>query len=62
MRALDEMAHNPFAGDVRRLRHELSAFRRRLGNWRILFDILPHARLVDVHDIERRTSKSYHKR
>jgi len=56
--ALAEMQENPFQGDIRKLQG-LPGFRRRVGNWRILFEIIPERRHVAVAAIERRTSTTY---
>jgi len=56
--ALAEMQHNPFGGDIRKLQG-LSGFRRRVGDWRIMFEVVPEARHVVVAAIERRTSTTY---
>ena len=56
------MEEDPFGGDVVRLHHERAAFRRRIGDWRILFDVDPEQRLVDVRDILRRTTTTYRRR
>jgi mRNA interferase RelE/StbE len=56
--ALGEMQQNPFQGDIRKLQG-LPGFRRRVGNWRILFEIVPERRHVIVAAIERRTSTTY---
>lgn len=57
--ALDAMEQDPFSGDVVRLKAQPVAWRRRVGDWRILFDIEPEKRRVLVHDILRRTSTTY---
>ncbi len=62
MRALDEMQRNPFTGDVARLTNQPSAFRRRVGDWRIFFDVDPARRVVAVTAIERRSTTTYRKR
>lgn len=59
MLALDEMRQNPFTGDIARLTNQASAFRRRVGDWRIFFDIDPENRVVEVTAIERRTTTTY---
>jgi mRNA-degrading endonuclease RelE of RelBE toxin-antitoxin system len=56
------MREDPTSGDVRPLRNERSAFRRRVGDWRIFFDLYPERRLVVIVAIERRTSTTYRKR
>jgi mRNA-degrading endonuclease RelE of RelBE toxin-antitoxin system len=60
--ALDSLAEDPSAGDVAPLRHERSAFRRRVGDWRIFFDLSPRERVVNVVAIERRTTTTYRRR
>ena len=56
--ALREMQRNPFQGDIRKLQG-LSGFRRRVGNWRVFFEIAPEQRHLVVTAIERRTSTTY---
>ncbi len=56
--ALGEMQQNPFQGDIRKLQG-LPGFRRRVGNWRIFFEIAVERRHVIVTAIERRTSTTY---
>lgn len=57
--ALEEMQYNPFSGDIVRLKSERSTWRRRVGSFRIFFDVYPDEQLVDVVDIDRRTSTTY---
>lgn len=56
--ALAEIQQDPFQGDIRKLQG-LPGFRRRVGNWRILFEVVPERRQVVVAAIERRTSTTY---
>jgi mRNA interferase RelE/StbE len=57
--AFQEMSADPFAGDVKALRGTEGAFRRRIGDWRILFDLHQHRRLIVVTGVKRRGSKTY---
>ena len=57
--ALDAMESDPLGGDVKRLRGERSAWRRRAGSYRIFFDVDPESLIVDIVDIARRTSTTY---
>ena len=59
LQSLDAMAVDPFSGDIVHLRKERSEWRPRVGNYRIFFDIYPSLQVVEVVDIERRTSKTY---
>jgi mRNA interferase RelE/StbE len=56
--ALGEMQQSPFKGDIRKLQG-LPGFRRRVGNWRILFEVVPERSHVVIAAIERRTSTTY---
>lgn len=56
--ALAEMEQNPFHGDIRKLQG-IPGFRRRVGNWRIIFELIPERKHVIVAEIVRRTSTTY---
>ena len=56
--ALVEMESDPFFGDIVKLKG-IAGFRRRVGAYRILFDLNLDARRIEVTDIARRTSTTY---
>ena len=57
--ALEAMQTDPFSGKIKRLKDERSAWRRRVGNYRIVYDVYPDSLTVEVVDIARRTSTTY---
>ena len=58
--ALNGMRDDPFAGDVTALRREYQGlFCRRVGSWRVIFELDRDRRLVLVHDVLRRSSTTY---
>lgn len=57
--ALWELGSNPYSGDLAKLEGEDNAWRRRIGNYRVSYEIIPSDRVIYVFRIERRTSKSY---
>jgi len=59
VKALEEMTGNPFGGDIASLKNQPSAFRRRVGDWRIFFDFYPDKKLIVVAAIKRRSSTTY---
>ena len=59
LKAVSEMRENPFKGDIVHLKGEPNAWRRRVGNYRIFFDLNVEELLVDVTDIRRRTTTTY---
>jgi mRNA-degrading endonuclease RelE of RelBE toxin-antitoxin system len=58
MAALDAMRSDPLSGDVVKLAGH-DAFRRRVGNYRIIFRIDFKAVAVGVLDIQRRNTTTY---
>jgi mRNA interferase RelE/StbE len=56
--ALDVTRSDPLSGDVVKLSSQ-DSFRRRVGNYRIIFHIDFKALVVDVLDIQRRTTTTY---
>ncbi len=57
--ALQEMRADPFSGDVVWLKNQPYSLRRRVGTWRILFDIDTKIKLVVIGDVKRRTDNTY---
>ena len=57
--ALLAMQEDPFSGDVKRLKGQAPGWRRRVGNYRIVYDLYFEARLILVAGILRRTSTTY---
>jgi mRNA interferase RelE/StbE len=57
--ALISMQENPFQGDVKRLKGEPAAWRRRVGSYRIIYDLYIEQQLIVVAGILRRTSTTY---
>lgn len=58
-RTIDALPENPYAGDVEKLRGEAFMWRRRVGVYRIFFELVPTERVVFVFHVERRTSSTY---
>ena len=53
------MEENPFSGDIVRLKGQANAWRRRVGSYRVLYDLYAHDLLIVVTAIIRRTSTTY---
>ena len=57
--AIAELAVNPYSGDVAKMQGEEDVWRRRVGSYRIFYEVLTKEKTVQVFRIERRTSKTY---
>jgi mRNA-degrading endonuclease RelE of RelBE toxin-antitoxin system len=51
------MRDDPFSGDIKRLHPE--GWRRRVGNYRVFYDLAMDEHRIVVTAIERRTSTTY---
>jgi len=56
---LRELAYNPYAGDIEKIEGEKDAWRRRVGAYRILYEVYDNKKLIYVSEIKRRTSSTY---
>lgn len=59
LEALEEMRSDPYSGDIKFLRGTDRASRRRVGAWRIMFDVDNGRRIIVVTDVKRRDSSTY---
>jgi mRNA interferase RelE/StbE len=57
--ALISMESDPFKGDLKRLKGKETAWRRRVGNYRIIYDLYFDEHLIVIQGILRRTSITY---
>jgi mRNA-degrading endonuclease RelE of RelBE toxin-antitoxin system len=57
--AFEAMRTDPYSGDIKFLRGAGNTIRRRVGAWRILFELYKDRRLIVVLGVKRRGSKTY---
>jgi mRNA-degrading endonuclease RelE of RelBE toxin-antitoxin system len=57
--AFEEMRSDPYDGDIQFLRGTNRTLRRRVGSWRILFEVHADLRLVVILGVTRRSSHTY---
>jgi len=57
--ALSEITKDPFSGDIAKIAGEYNTWRRRVRNYRIIFEINAKQQTIYVVAIVRRTSTSY---
>lgn len=56
---IQEIGYDPLGGDIRKLTGEGNVWRRRVGSYRIFFEILDQQKVVYIYQIKRRTSTTY---
>ena len=50
---------NPYEGDIEKMEGEENAWRRRVGTYRVFYEIYVSRRIIHVFKAERRGSKTY---
>ena len=57
--AIESLPDDPFYGDVQKMKGEEHTWRRRIGSYRIFYELIPAEKVIYVVNAERRTSKTY---
>ncbi len=55
----EEILSNPYLGDIEKMKGEENSWRRRMGAYRIFYEIRSQEKVVFVFRIDRRTSQTY---
>ena len=56
---IEALPQDPFAGDIQKMKDEKNVWRRRIGEYRIFFELLPQENVIHVFHLERRTTTTY---
>lgn len=56
---IKSLAVDPFAGDIEKMKGEENTWRRRVGSYRILYEVRINEKIINVAEVGRRTSKTY---
>jgi len=54
-----KLISNPYAGDVEKMKGEENTWRKRIGSYRIFYEIMILDKVIFIFHVERRTSKTY---
>ncbi len=56
---IESLSSDPFAGDIQKMKGEDNVWRRRIGSYRIFYEVVLKKKIVHVYHVERRTSTTY---
>lgn len=59
IKVLEELTANPYAGDIRKMEGEDDIWRRRIGAYRMKYEVRTSQRIIHVFEVNRRTSNTY---
>jgi len=57
--AIKNLPFNPYSGDIKKISDEKNLWRKRIGSYRIFYEIYPEKSFIHVSWVERRISKTY---
>ncbi|MBI2338711.1 type II toxin-antitoxin system RelE/ParE family toxin [Candidatus Daviesbacteria bacterium] len=56
---IETLPQDPFAGDIQKMAGKKNVWRRRVGEYRIFFELLTGEKIIHVFHAERRTTATY---
>lgn len=56
---LEDKSFDPYDGDIEKIKGEESTWRRRIGSYRIFYEVNQNEQFVHIFWVERRTSSTY---
>ncbi len=56
---IERLADDPHHGDIEKMKGKEETWRRRVGAYRIFYEIIPGRRIIFIFRVERRASKTY---
>ena len=56
---IQNLPRDPFRGDIQKMKGEKNIWRRRIGNYRVRYELIPVEKVIHIFLAERRTSKNY---
>lgn len=59
MKTIKLLPLDPYIGDIQKIKGEENIWRRRVGNYRIFYEVKMLEKIVQVFWVERRTSSTY---
>ena len=56
---IESLPKNPFFGDIQKMKGEKDTWRRRIGAFRIFYEMIAAEKTIHAYKVERRGSKTY---
>lgn len=57
---VESLSTNPYGGDIQKMAGEENVWRRRIGSYRVFYELLSDENIIHVFRVERRTTQTYH--
>lgn len=56
---IDQLPVNPYIGDIQKMQGEQNVWRRRIGSYRLFYEVITTEKVIHVFHVERRTTTTY---
>mgnify|MGYP001606990876 CR=1 FL=1 len=56
---IESLPANPYSGDIQKMKGEENVWRRRIGSYRLFYEIFAEEKIIHVYHVERRTTQTY---
>lgn len=56
---IDSLIINPFTGDIQKMKGEKNVWRRRIGSYRLFYEVIQEEKVIHIYHVERRTTTTY---
>ena len=56
---IESLKYDPYVGDIQKIKGEERVWRRRVGKYRIFYEIYPDRKFISIFHVEIRGSKTY---
>lgn len=56
---IDSLTHDPYDGDIQKMKGEQNVWRRRIGSYRLFYEVITEEKIIHVFHTERRTTTTY---
>lgn len=56
---IEALPTNPYVGDMQKMAGEKNVWRRRIGSYRLFYELIPNEKVIHVFHVERRTTTTY---
>lgn len=56
---IETLPTNPYVGDIQKMAGEKSVWRRRIGSYRLFYELITEEKVIHVFLVERRTTTTY---
>ncbi len=59
LNVIKQLSANPYEGDIQKMKGESNVWRRRVGSYRLFYEVITAEKVIHAFHVERRTTTTY---